>query len=263
LQQKKNAKISQIPNIRFCCSKRLSPSDAGCIVWGRHGTERKHLRSPNGVTRAHPFALYSVHPSYWVGFIVVYWSQSEITKARLALLHSRARLLANQVVVMPFVWDVRIPTFGPLCYKCPFALPLSPSQTSLSPIPHTIMPPYNMNDLVESAQSNLALFSSFVMVGQTVTAMLLFVGAGVVFRLAYHQCAVAAISTEEDDRALLSRPRVRPVSRIAFPVAGVNSGRVYTCSTAAPPRARGLSPLALVSDEGSQKGKDDDDNRAL
>jgi len=124
------------------------------------------------------------------------------------------------------------------------------------------MPPYTMNVLVDSAQSHLAQFSSFVMSGQTVIigmihfpsfdvwpeltcvrTVLFFVGAGTVFRLVHHQWAAAAFPTEDDDRALLSRSRVRPASRIAFPVAGVNSGRVYhSCPTAAPPKAPALSP---------------------
>jgi len=153
---------------------------------------------------------------------------------------------------------------GP-CYKLAFAsTPLS--QASLSPRPHIIMPPYDINALVESAQSNLAQFSSFVMLGQTVIigtihppsfevwpeltylrTVLLIVGAGTGFHLAYRQWAAVACPTEDEDRALLlSRPRVRPVSRIAFPVAGVNSGRVYTCPTAARPRAPALLPSALV-----------------
>jgi len=140
------------------------------------------------------------------------------------------------------------------------------------------MAPYNMNVLAEPARSNLAQFLSFVMSGQTLIAsmihfpsfevwpeltcvrtVLLFVGAGTVFHLAYHQWAAAGCLTEveDDDRPLLlSRPRVRPASRIAFPVAGVNSGQFYACPTAARPRAPALSPLALVSDEDFPKGRD-------
>jgi len=123
--------------------------------------------------------------------------------------------------------------------------------------------------LVESAQT-------FVTLGQTVFAsmirspsfevwpeltwvrtVLLFVGAGTVFRLAYHQWAAAAGPAEDEDRALLARPRVRPASRIAFPVAGVDNGRVNAYSTAARPRAPVLSsPSALVSHEAFQKGED-------
>jgi len=86
-------------------------------------------------------------------------------------------------------------------------------------------------------------------------------GAGTVFRLAYYQSA-ATPSPEGEDRALLARPRVRPASRIAFPVAGVNNGRVYACSAAARPKAPALSPSALVRNEDShkRKRKDDDDD---
>src|SRR5712671_487584 len=84
-----------------------------------------------------------------------------------------------------------------------------------------------------------------------VRTVLLFVGAGTVFRLAYHRWAVATFPIDDDDRALLSRPLVRPVSRIAFPVAGVNNGRVYACSAAARPKAPALSPSALVRNEDS------------
>jgi len=117
------------------------------------------------------------------------------------------------------------------------------------------MPPYNMNVLVGSVQSNLSLISSFVMMGQTIIAMLLFVGAGTVFRLAYQQWAATAFPTKEDNRALLSHPCAHPVSRTAVPIAGVNGSRVYACPTAARPRAPALSPSAPVTDEGFEKGK--------
>jgi len=138
------------------------------------------------------------------------------------------------------------------------------------------MPPCNIKALAESAQSNLAQSSSLVMSGLTVIVgmmhspsfevwpkltrartVLFFVGAGTVFRLAYYQSA-ATPSPEGEDRALLARPHVHPASRIAFPVAGVNSGRIRACPTAARPKAPALSPLALVTDEDFQRGKDSD-----
>jgi len=117
-----------------------------------------------------------------------------------------------------------------------------------------------MNVLVEPAQNNLAHFSPYVMLVQTVIAVLLFAGAGTVIRLAYHQWAVASSPTEDDDRALLSRSRVRPVSRTAFPVAGVDSGRAYVSPTVARPRAPVLSPLALINDEAFSKGRVNDND---
>ncbi|KAH9960127.1 hypothetical protein BC827DRAFT_1268361 [Russula dissimulans] len=124
------------------------------------------------------------------------------------------------------------------------------------------MPPFNdnMKLLAQSAQSNLARFLPLVMWVQTIIVVLFFVGAGTVIRLAYHHWAAAGSPTE-DNRPLLSRPRVCPSSRTAFPVAGVNGGRVYACPTARRPRAPALTPLALESDESFQKKKVDDVER--